>query len=637
MFQVDNDSSVTVMPSPTNAGTPGFFTDGNPATGQQATVLSAEFMNMVMMELANLVTSAGLTLSKSDYTQVSQAVKAMIASLATVSWANVTDKPTDLTVAGKSTLTGAVTASSTLSVAGVTTLTGAATLKSTLAVTGGATLSSTLTVAGSASFASTVAVQGEVQAIASKAWRQVNGNYGSFWYNDGSALYLMLTNSGDQYGTYNALRPFSVSLATGSVAIGSNLSLGGTVTVSGAATFSSTLAVTGAVTLGAGLTVAGQAVFNTVPVIAVSGGSSCLMMQGDSGQYRYISFRTGTSSRLDFGINSTAESGTSVGSDVYMNMFDNTGAFLYSPLKIARSTGFTTLMGLTVTGALNASSSVSVATTLAVTGATTLSSTLGVTGAATLSNTLSVSGATTLSSTVAITGAATLSSSLTVATTATVTGATILKSTLTVSSSASFASSVTVSGSLGVAGVATIGSSIELGGQAGTATTPFIDFHAGATVVDYDCRIIASNGTGVVGAGTLNITAASVYVNGDLQASGTISLAGGAAYIATNGDLYGTVWGGLLSSYLASSVVSTTRVETACAGIAVGDVGSYAFLAGGGTAYSPGATAAGSALKYSSADDGSISTTTATGTWRCMGYTSGTGTGKQMTLWLRIA
>lgn len=58
--------------------------------------------------------------------------------------------------------------------------------------------------------------------------------------------------------------------------------------------------------------------------------------------------------------------------------------------------------------------------------------------------------------------------------------------------------------------VATIGNdangSIELGKVNGTGTTPFIDFHAGATATDYDVRMMVSGGTGTVGQGTLTIT-----------------------------------------------------------------------------------------------------------------------------------
>jgi parallel beta-helix repeat protein len=50
-------------------------------------------------------------------------------------------------------------------------------------------------------------------------------------------------------------------------------------------------------------------------------------------------------------------------------------------------------------------------------------------------------------------------------------------------------------------------SSLELGSVSGVGNTPFIDFHAGATVTDYDCRIIATAGTGTVGQGTLTYSA----------------------------------------------------------------------------------------------------------------------------------
>lgn len=96
MFQIDNDTSSQNMPAPTAAGHPGFFVDGDPAKGLAATILPAEFMNMLMMEFVNLVKMAGLTPSKADYTQLSQALPILIARLATVDWSKVTNIPTDL-------------------------------------------------------------------------------------------------------------------------------------------------------------------------------------------------------------------------------------------------------------------------------------------------------------------------------------------------------------------------------------------------------------------------------------------------------------------------------------------------------------------------------------------------------------
>lgn len=57
-------------------------------------------------------------------------------------------------------------------------------------------------------------------------------------------------------------------------------------------------------------------------------------------------------------------------------------------------------------------------------------------------------------------------------------------------------------------------SAIEFGRTDGIASTPFFDFHSGATAVDYDSRIIASGGTGVTGGGTLKLEAAAVQFTG---------------------------------------------------------------------------------------------------------------------------
>lgn len=75
MYQIDNSTAATTQPAATSAGTAGFFTDGNPATSTPATIVPAEWLNAVMMELSNVVTAAGLTLSKPTYNQVLAAIK----------------------------------------------------------------------------------------------------------------------------------------------------------------------------------------------------------------------------------------------------------------------------------------------------------------------------------------------------------------------------------------------------------------------------------------------------------------------------------------------------------------------------------------------------------------------------------
>ena len=94
-------------------------------------------------------------------------------------------------------------------------------------------------------------------------------------------------------------------------------------------------------------------------------------------------------------------------------------------------------------------------------------------------------------------------------------GAVDLTTAQSVGGQKTFTSSPIITNSLNIQG-ATV-NSIEIGRVDGTASTPFIDMHSGATASDYDSRIIASGGTGVNGAGTLNLTAATVIAGGQLQ------------------------------------------------------------------------------------------------------------------------
>jgi hypothetical protein len=77
MFQTDQVSAVLSLPAPVAAGIPGYFTNGNPVSGIAPTILDADFMNMVMMELTNVVTAAGLTPSKTVYNQLLTAIRSV--------------------------------------------------------------------------------------------------------------------------------------------------------------------------------------------------------------------------------------------------------------------------------------------------------------------------------------------------------------------------------------------------------------------------------------------------------------------------------------------------------------------------------------------------------------------------------
>lgn len=75
----------------------------------------------------------------------------------------------------------------------------------------------------------TLKVGAEVQSTNANNFRIVYGSYGAFWRNDGANLYLMLTNKGDVYGSYNTLRPLWINLATGSLQSGTPLSVNNTI------------------------------------------------------------------------------------------------------------------------------------------------------------------------------------------------------------------------------------------------------------------------------------------------------------------------------------------------------------------------------------------------------------------------
>jgi hypothetical protein len=58
-------------------------------------------------------------------------------------------------------------------------------------------------------------------------YRMVQGNYGVMWRQDGTDTYLLITNSGDQYGVWNSLRPFRVNNASGRITMENNLTCAG--------------------------------------------------------------------------------------------------------------------------------------------------------------------------------------------------------------------------------------------------------------------------------------------------------------------------------------------------------------------------------------------------------------------------
>ena len=76
MHRIDDPTAVPTLPAPRAPGVPGYFTGGSPgSSGFAATVVRYEFMNSLQEELSHVVEAAGLTLNKTDNTQLFQALQ----------------------------------------------------------------------------------------------------------------------------------------------------------------------------------------------------------------------------------------------------------------------------------------------------------------------------------------------------------------------------------------------------------------------------------------------------------------------------------------------------------------------------------------------------------------------------------
>lgn len=80
-------------------------------------------------------------------------------------------------------------------------------------------------------------MRGELASTFIDTYRIVSGRYGTFWRNDGTALYLMLTNADDQFGGFNSLRPLSIKNDTGDVSTDTKWSFSQSIGIGGASYF----------------------------------------------------------------------------------------------------------------------------------------------------------------------------------------------------------------------------------------------------------------------------------------------------------------------------------------------------------------------------------------------------------------
>lgn len=78
MYQIDNSTAALAMPAPSAAGTPGYFSDGNLQSGVAPTIVPAEFLNALMLEMLGVLAGAGIQPSKTANNQIFLAIKTLI-------------------------------------------------------------------------------------------------------------------------------------------------------------------------------------------------------------------------------------------------------------------------------------------------------------------------------------------------------------------------------------------------------------------------------------------------------------------------------------------------------------------------------------------------------------------------------
>jgi hypothetical protein len=77
VYRIDNVTTVPQLPIVGPSVAPGFFTDGNPAAGLEATVVDAWWLNMLQEEVLFVVTAAGIAPDKASHRQLYDAIRAI--------------------------------------------------------------------------------------------------------------------------------------------------------------------------------------------------------------------------------------------------------------------------------------------------------------------------------------------------------------------------------------------------------------------------------------------------------------------------------------------------------------------------------------------------------------------------------
>lgn len=80
MFRIDTATAADALPAPAAAGTPGYFTGGDPIHGVPPTSISPDWLNGIQEELLAILTAAGIAEAKGTNNQVLTALQSLFVS-----------------------------------------------------------------------------------------------------------------------------------------------------------------------------------------------------------------------------------------------------------------------------------------------------------------------------------------------------------------------------------------------------------------------------------------------------------------------------------------------------------------------------------------------------------------------------
>jgi len=93
VYRIDNNSAVPQLPIVGAPGSAGFFSDGNPAAGFEATIVDAWWLNTVQEEICNVVLGANMALDKAQRNQLLLAINLLTSRVLEMSRSAYFDTP----------------------------------------------------------------------------------------------------------------------------------------------------------------------------------------------------------------------------------------------------------------------------------------------------------------------------------------------------------------------------------------------------------------------------------------------------------------------------------------------------------------------------------------------------------------